>query len=567
MDAATGQPRMGTGVTETAAVAGLKGGMARLTEGLRALGPARLAALGATGLVTLGLIGWMVFRTASTPMALLYADLDQRDAAQVVAALERARIPHEIGAGGTTIRAAEDQIPRLRLMLARDGLPAGGSIGYEIFDRQGGLTATPFQQDMNRLRALEGELARSIRGLEGVNAARVHLALPRREPFSRERGEPQASIVLQMRGSQRLDRAGVQAVVHLVAAGVPGLKPQNVAVVDNRGELLARGADGDGALGQGRTMDELRRVQEMRVARGIEEMLERTLGPGRVRAEATIEMDVERVQTTQERFDSDNQVPRSQSTTTETNRTGEQQNVSVANQLPGAPAQQPPSGPQTQENRQEETINYEIGRTSRTSVREQPVLRRQSVAVLVDGIWEPGENGGPARFRERNQAELDRIAALVRGAMGFDSARGDRLEVVSLRFTDPTVEGETGVAGMFGLNGLTPAMLTRLIEMGIAALVVLAALLLVGRPAVRSLVTGVAPRRLGATAAGAAGAGLIGEVVNEAEGEVDDLSTTTILGNRVRNASLTRVTDLVERYPEETLAVVRRWLAPTEQKS
>ncbi|MFC7612037.1 hypothetical protein [Teichococcus aestuarii] len=152
----------------------MNAGLQRLLASLRALGPARLAMLGLSAALTLGVLGYMVLRTTTPPMALLYAELDPRDAAQVVAALERARVPHRIGRNGTEILAPEEQVPRLRLMLARDGLPSGGSIGYEIFDRQGGLTTTPFQQDVNRLRAMEGEIARSIRALEGVAAARVH---------------------------------------------------------------------------------------------------------------------------------------------------------------------------------------------------------------------------------------------------------------------------------------------------------------------------------------------------------------------------------------------------------
>ena len=217
---------------------------------LRGLGPLRLALLGGAGLAVLGLIAWFVLRAGQPPMALLYGELDPRDAGQVVAALERARVPFRIEAGGTRILAPEDQVPRLRLTLAREGLPQGGSVGYEIFDRGESLTTTPFQQDVNRLRALEGEIARSIRQLSGVRGARVHLVLPRRDAFSRDRGAAQASVVLTMQGAQRLDREGVQAVLHLVATAVPGLAPQNVSIVDSRGALLARG--GQALAGPGR---------------------------------------------------------------------------------------------------------------------------------------------------------------------------------------------------------------------------------------------------------------------------------------------------------------------------
>jgi flagellar M-ring protein FliF len=407
--------------------------------------------------------------------------------------------------------------------------------------------------------------------------------LPRREPFSRERGEAQASVVLQMRGRLRLDREGVQSVLHLVAAAVPGLKPQNIAIVDGRGELLARGGRpvssdpaeaGDAPLP---AHEEMRRAQEGRIARGVEEMLERALGPGRVRVETTLELNLERLQTTEERFDPDNQVPRSQQSVTESSRNGEPPSVSVANQLPGAPpAGAAPGGPQSQEARQEETTNFEIGRTTRTTVREQPMVRRISVAVLVDGVREPGPTpDAPSTWRERTPEELARITTLVRGAIGFDEQRGDRVEVVSLRFTDgaPEVPATSGGGdgGWFGL-ALSPALVARLAESGLLALVALVALFIVLRPLTRRIVA--TPALAGAE--GVAAAGLLGAGAAEgiaavaaagalpaAEADEDMVSIAMVEG-QMRASSLQKVGELADRNPDETLAVIRRWLAPDD---
>jgi flagellar M-ring protein FliF len=538
---------------------------------MRALGPLRLGAIAGVGLGVLGFLLWLAMRAGQPAMAPLYSDLEARDAAAIVAALERARIPHRLAAGGAQVLVAESEVPRARLLLARDGLPSGGGVGWEIFDRSESLTTTPFQQDVNRIRALEGELARTIRGLSGVRTARVHLVLPRREPFQRERPEAQASVVLTMVGSQRLDREAVQSVLHLVATAVPGLRPQNISIVDSRGELLARGGQPTGAgTAATATGEELRRAHEARISRAVEEMLERTLGPGRVRAEAAVEMDFDRVQTTEERFDPDNQVPRSTQSTQETNRSGETPPVTVANQLPGAQQQQQ-GGPQTQETRQEETTNFEIGRTVRNVVREHPQIRRISVAVLVDGVREP--QGG---FRERTPEELARIATLVRSAVGFDERRGDRVEVVSMRFADP----EAGEAQEQGLQALllAPNTLLRLAETLIIALVGLAAILMVGRPVANRLVASLAPRQALA-AGGAAGAGsaalpgqggqqaLPGQPGQQAlpgpqEGEA--MVSLAMVEGQMRASSIAKVQQLVDKHPEETLQVVRRWLAPED---
>lgn len=559
--------------------------MRALIDQLRGLGPLRLAALGGVGVATLALLAFLALRAAEPPMALLYGDLDQRDAAQVVAALERQRIAHRIAGGGAQVLVPEAEVPRVRLLLARDGLPSGGSVGNEIFDRGESLTTTPFQQEMNRLRALEGELSRTIRGLAGVRQARVHLVLPRREPFSRERGEAQASVVLTMQGAQRLDREGVQAVLHLVSAAVPGLRPQNVSIVDSRGELLARGGQALAGPAAAQGTEELRRTQELRLARAVEDLLERTLGPGRVRAEAAVEMDFDRVQTVEERFDPENQVPRSTQSTTETNRSTEPGNVSVQNQLPGADAQT--GGARTDQSRQEETTNFEIGRVTRNVLRDQPAIRRVSVAVLVDGVWEPVPGAAP-RWRERTPEEMQRIAALARSAVGFDERRGDRVEVVSLRFAEPPPADAAPEGFVILGHAVPPALVGRIVESAILALVALAAILLLLRPLVGRLGVALAtpPALVAAGAAGAltadggaavaavagpggatalpggdAAAALPGAEQAPAD---DQMVSVARVDGQMRASALQALAALVDRNPEQSVAVIRRWLAPEE---
>jgi flagellar M-ring protein FliF len=555
--------------------------MGGLIAQLRAFGPLRLAALGGVAVVTLGLLAFLALRAAEPPMALLYGDLEQRDASQVVAALERQRIPHRIAGGGTQVLVPESEVPRVRLLLAREGLPAGGSVGYEIFDRGESLTTTPFQQDMNRLRALEGELSRTIRGLTGVRSARVHLVLPRREPFSRERGEAQASVVLTMSGPQRLDREGVQAVLHLVSTAVPGLRPQNISIVDSRGELLARGGQALAGPAAAQGADELRRTHELRMARAVEELLERILGTGRVRAEASVDLDFDRIQTVEERFDSENQVPRSTQSTTETNRTSEPGNVSVQNQLPGAEPQS--GGPRTEQSRQDETTNFEIGRLTRNTTREQPAIRRITVAVLVDGVWE-AQPSGPPQWRERTPEEMQRIATLARSAVGFDERRGDRVDVVSLRFAEPP-PAEAAPQGFVILGQVVPpALLGRVVESAILAVVALAAILLLLRPLVGRLGVALAPApslafagagdaggtiALGGTEGAAMATGVAGDPATAGPaalpGAADDpLIWLARVDGQMRSSALQALADMVDKNPEQAVEVVRRWLAPED---
>ncbi|MBX9752949.1 MAG: flagellar M-ring protein FliF [Roseococcus sp.] len=556
--------------------------MQNLIGQLRGLGRVQLLALAGIGIGVLGLIGFLVLRAGTPPMGLLYGDLETRDAGAVVAALERQRVPYRLAAGGTQVLVPAQDVPRLRLALAREGLPAGGSIGNELFDRNESLTTTPFQQEMNRLRAMEGELARSIRGLSGVRAARVHLVLPRREAFSRERADAQASVLLTMQGAQRLDREGVQAVLHLVVAAVPGLRAQNVSIVDSRGELLARGGQALSGPAGAQTQEELRRGQEARLSRAVEEMLERVLGPGRVRAEVALEMDFDRVETREERFDPENQVPRSTQSSTETSRSQEAGAVGVGNNLPGAEAGGGAGG--NQESRQEETTNFEIGRTVRNVLREHPTTRRLTVAVLVDGVTEPRPDG-PATKRERTPEELARIAGLVRNAVGFNEQRGDRVEVVSMRFADP--EEAPRETGMLGLD-IPQAVMARLLETAVIGLLILLTLLLVARPVARKLSLSLNPTPALAGAGGADAAALAasggvpgiaarpgdpalppgaspaGLLTGEGDTEEERMIHLAHVQGQMRASSIARITKLVDESPDQALLTVRRWLTPED---
>ena len=288
-------------------------------------------------------------------------------------------------------------------------------------------------QNSNLLRALEGELSRTIASLNPVAAARVHLVLPKRELFTRDRQEPTASIVVTQETGSRLTRAQVVAIQNLVAAAVPGLKPSRVAIIDNFGTLLARGgAEDDGAAIALSASQEYRAALEKHLKNTIENLLERTLGPNSVRAEVSADVNFDRVTTKAETFDPDGQVARStqsveeQSKNLEGNRS---QDVSVANNLPDANATQGNNVKSlANTNRVEETTNYEISKTVRNLVRESSTIKRLSVAVLVDGTYTTDQNGKRV-YAPLKTEEMDKLTTLVRSAIGYNEKRGDTVEI------------------------------------------------------------------------------------------------------------------------------------------
>ncbi len=547
--------------------------MKPILDGLRALGAARLAALGAVGAAMLGLLALLAMRggAGSGAMSLLYADLDPREVAQIVDQLDRAHIAHQEPGAGDRVLVPASEVARARLALAKDGLPSGGSIGYEIFDRGDALTSTQFQQQINETRAMEGEIARSIRMITGVRAARVHLVLPKRQAFSHDTDPAQASVLLTMAGGARLDNQGVQAVLNLVAAAVPGLKAQAIAIIDNRGNLLARAGQPTGEDSGAQTGDQLRRTEEIRLTHAVEDMLEQSLGPGHVRAEAAVTMNYEHFAETHENYDPDQQVVRSTETVTDTSKSTEAEKATtVQNNLPNADAG---AGGQTgsQQQRQEETTNYEIGKTIRTLSHDQPQIAKVSMAVMVDGLIETSVDG-KAAWHERKPDEIARIKRLVSSTIGFDAKRGDVIDVVSMHFAPPEA-APLPATGFMGVT-LEKTDIMMLAQSALLGLAVLIGLLFVLRPMALRLAAqapddvarltmsdGTTPG-VAALPHGGAGGHLPGSTDQAAALALADESMVAIasIEGQIRASSIRQLAGMVEKHPEESLAIIRSWM-------
>jgi len=546
--------------------------MNSLLAGLKSLGPMRLVAMLAVAIGMFATLGVLATRGGSTPMTPLYGDLDLKDAAAIVDQLDTAKIANDTDEGGTRVLVPESSLDAARLALAKAGLPSGGTVGWEIFDKSTDmLSESQFEQNINQTRALEGELARTIGLIDGIRAARVNLVLPSREPFSRDQQEATASVLLTTKGAGSVDRESVQAILNLVAAAVPGLKAQNVAIVDSAGDLLARaGAPLDG-IGAAQTADELATATEARLSEAVEEMLGRTLGPDHVRATASVEMNFDTSQETTEKYDPDQQVARSTQTTTTTNKTTDaQQNVSVQNNLPNASAGTTGSGSTEQE--QEETDNYEVGNTVSTLVHEQPEIKRISLAVMVDGATIV-DASGKSVWQPLAAAQLADITSLVKNAIGFDPSRGDSVDVTSMPFLSETAD-EPKPLSLLGVE-FDKSDLMRLAETGLVGALVLVGLLFVVRPTLLRLTAtptgaGFETRQIGSDAApasaGAAGklpapaGGMLALSYAQNQPDNDDLVTVANIEGQLRASSIRRLGTMVDRDPDATLSIIRGWI-------
>jgi flagellar M-ring protein FliF len=532
-----------------------------LFDFLKGLGAARLMAMIAVTAALIGFFAFVIMRVTTPQMTTLFTDLSIEDSSSIIKDLERQGIAYEIRNEGSVILVPRDKVTRLRMKLAEGGLPKGGGVGYEIFDKSDALGTTSFVQNINHLRALEGELARTIRGIDRIQAARVHLVLPERPLFSRETPEPSASIVVRVRGS--LEAQQIRAIRHLVASSVNGLKPQRVSIVDESGQLLADGAasDIDQAVG-----DDRRAGFEKRMRKQVEDIVSSVVGQGRARVQLSADFDYNKITQTSDKFDPEGRVLRSSQTREEQTASGaDAGQVTVNNELPGNQTNTNPSPTRDQSKKTEETNNYEISRTTKTEVTEAGRVNRISVAVLVDGAYSKNDKGELV-YQERSKEELDRIATLVRSAIGFDQKRGDQVEVVNLRFAEaPQVTTVSEPTGILGMLQFTKDDVMYVIELGVMMLLGLVVLFMVVRPLVKKIlaseeiaalaaaVTAPPPEPAAVTASNPAmlpGGNSTAHLIDVAQ-----------VQGQVHAQSVHRVGELAERNPNETVAIVRQWLS------
>jgi flagellar M-ring protein FliF len=506
----------------------------------RSFGIVKLLAIAGVTLAVALMIYFMAARATASPMALLYADLTLADGAEVAEALEADGVKHEVREtnGKVSVYAPASERTRLKLLLAADGFVASsGMVGYEIFDGQDALGVTSFQQDINKLRALEGEIARTIATLSGVRAARVHLVLPERELFAREKEKSSASIVVDAPGG--LNKRSVRAIVNLTASAVPGLQPARVTVLDQAGELLASGQEGDDPLSAAGGVDERIAATEARIRRTVEDIVGRIVGPENIRVQVAAELDFSRITETANIIDPDSQTVLSSTTVEDQSNDSDPsalRGVTIANQLPQAATVDPAAAgePSTSSARRiEETTNFEMTRTVRNEVREVGGIRRLSVAVALNAGAVP-----------REPAELQRIASLVQAAVGYNPGRGDQINVVEASFPPvsaaaPDTEGTPATAAAAPDN--SDAIL-RASEFAAFAAIIVALIFFVLRPLLASAKPAPA-------AAASLGAPARADALPPPAGDPAMVAT-----------SLRRVADIVKSNSDESAGILKDWI-------
>ncbi len=501
-------------------------------------------------------VGGLTFSTwAGTPSYVpLYGNLSAEDAAAVTQELSSKGISYKLGSGGTSVLVPKKDVYQVRLDMSAKGLPAAGSAGYSLLDKQG-ITTSEFRQRVDYQRALEGELSNTIKAIEGVSAVTVHLVIPEDDLFAKDAKKPSASILVTMAGSRSLTAGQVQAIVHLTASGVEGLAPEDVTVADATGRVLS--APGQGGAADSDAQTQQTTAFQDRLARSLEEMLEPLVGAGHavVRVSATLNYDERTSQT--ETFGKEGSPPVSARNVTE-NFTGTGGagvgGVLGPDLLPTEPGEDSNTYTKT-----EDQQAFAVDKVTENVTKAPGTLERLSVAVLLDG-------------KAKNAANRAEIERLVAAAAGLDANRGDTVEIGRMPF-DTSADKEEAKQGAAREAAERQDQLMSLVRTVGTLLIVAIVLLLAYRSARKStramiatpveLPVGMPLRALGAPAPTAGGA----QVAQGSQGSRElDLSSLAAAGSHepeteARSALQPQINELIEKQPDEVAQVLRSWLA------
>ena len=533
-----------------------------LIQFFKEMSPVRLAATGLTALTFLILFAIYLAKINSDEFQTLYYDLDLQDSSKIVQELDARRIPYEATDDGSTIKVHKTEVVKARLELAQVGLPTTGSVvGYEVFDKDDSIGATNFSQNVKLLRALEGELSRTISAFEEVDKSRVHLVMPQREIFSKDRADPRASIIVRLKGNKRLSKSQIDAMTHLVVTAVPNLDISNVTIVDTKGNALKIGSSSEEGDLSGAKNEELRIAEEMRIKRSIESLLERTFGEGKVKATVALDMNFDRTVSNSEIYDPDSAVIRSVQSIDEREQTpilGAEGDVSVANNIPGGGGDASVSSKFAITEKSDSTTNYEISKTIKNHISETGIVNRMSIGILVDGTYIKDEEAETRTYVPRSDEDLGKIKNLVMVGVGFDEDRGDKIEVVNMQFSSDFDDLELEPSDWIREE------LPNLFQTLIFAIVVLLVLITVIRP--------IALKAFEVKKANELFDGQNTETVIGPDGKPVPVATlpegfiatgaSSIPGSNqeVSENAVTKINELSESSPQDLVNVLRKWM-------
>jgi len=536
--------------------------MNAIIQSMQGMNSVRVIILSVVGIILLLAFAFLSMRLTSPVLSPIYNNLSSEDNSAIATELSAMGVTFEVNDTSGKIMVPSSEILKIRMALASKGLPNKGSIvGYEVFDKDEGIGTSNFVLNINLLRALEGELGRTISSLKSIRNARVHLVLPKKEIFRKGKVMPSASVILTLNNQNKLPKSEISSIQHMVSSAVPNLSISRVTIVDNNGRLLARGSrdnedSPDGGTNSFSTAREYVENYEKRTKNNLESIIEEIVGIDKVRAQVSVKMNFDRTSTVSETFNPDGQVARSVQTTenSSSSSTGSSSaGVSVANNLPDASVSSAGGGGAGEKSNQlNEVTNFEISKKQTNFVAETGKIERLSIAILVDGKYKTTIDEDEVETQEyipRSDEELDQIKTLVKSSVGFDEKRGDTIEVINLEFTK---NAENFLVDDDPLSWLKKD-LDSILKTVVVGIVAILTILLVIKPLVNKAFE-ISPSDLAE------------EQMNsmaQFEMENDDFSENLdidLIQNKVDSSPVKKINDIIDNNPEETIQVIRNWM-------
>ncbi len=541
------------------------------------MGAARIAMLVVAVVMLIGLISMIAVRGNAPDYGIVYGGLNEQEQAKIAQTLDALNVDYQVRSGGVYV--PKNRIPELRLKIAGEGIVGSSTAGYEIFDSQSSFGTTSLVQNINARRALEGELARTINSLPSVASSRVHLVMPKKKLFSRERIEPTASVTVNI-GTRILNDEQVQSITHMVAASVPGLTPDNVTIIDNRGNMLSSGNKSQSNLMN--MQQKVQRQVETEYEHSIKRMLEKVVGPNKANVKVTAELNFDSIEEESEIFDPEKQVVRSEQRSEDrmnATQTQPNQAAGASANIPGQEVGGGQAGSNEERQSAEETINYEISKTVRRHVHSGGAIKQLSVAVLVEGHY--SNEDGIQKYVAYDENDIAKFETLVKTAIGYDEERGDLVEIIDMPFAQ--IEEETIEEPLF-----TKDDYFMIAEYALIAIAIFLLIFMIIKPILKatlpknnevgSAMSGETAASGAAATVGGSGAPAIniqgmetapdGTPVNLPTNEIVDSDSMIDLESvegQVRESSIKKVVKIITENPEESTNVIRGWLQGGEE--
>jgi len=504
--------------------------LSKLWSGFESLSSGKKISIVMVLLITVASIILLLYLTTQVEYRVLFSNLSNEDAGNIVSKLSEKKIPHKVSASGNTISVPADEVAKLRLELAAAGLPQGGGVGFEIFDNKT-LGATEFEQQLNYRRALQGELSRTINGLDEIQSSRVHIALPKDSLFTEQQKKPTASVTLRLKSGKNLRPAQIDGIVHLVASSIEGMSPEDVMVVDSRGAILSVKQNDSKLSKLTAQQSDFQRNMEKDLAARIQTMLENVVGQGKAAVRVTAELDFRIMEKTEETYNPDAQVVRS------TQRNSEKENAVTA---AGAVSENP------KKEKLDEIINYEINKVVSKTVMPVGETKKLSIAVLVDGKYKKNDKNEEV-YQALTKNEIESLEDLVRKSAGYNAQRGDQVVVTNMPFRK--VEAEEAEAASLQQNIETFSPVLKYI--GIFVLIAFI-LLFVLRPLLKSVMSGAPVRPMVQAHIPA------GDVANEYARQATDAMRHSGADRSMTETEMTR--EMARADSKQFADILRNWI-------